>query len=81
MLVALLSGDERPPAFPRGLLSRDAFFTPTPPAGAGTPPAPRPGGSIASTTAIRGWARSQGYDVPDRGRIPATVIQAWEQSR
>ncbi|MGW3399058.1 Lsr2 family DNA-binding protein [Streptomyces hydrogenans] len=29
---------------------------------------------------MREWARAQGYDVPDRGRIPAAVIQAWEQA-
>ncbi|MFJ3099433.1 Lsr2 family DNA-binding protein [Streptomyces hydrogenans] len=79
-LVALLSGNEHPPVFPRDLLSRGAFFTPTPPADADTPPAPSPRGSVTNATAIREWARSQGYDVPDRGRIPAPIIQAWEQS-
>jgi hypothetical protein len=27
---------------------------------------------------IRDWARSNGYDVPDRGRIPAEVREAFE---
>ena len=27
---------------------------------------------------IRDWARSNGMDVPDRGRIPANVMEAWE---
>lgn len=27
---------------------------------------------------IRDWARSNGYDVPDRGRIPANVREAFE---
>ncbi|MEU7021644.1 histone-like nucleoid-structuring protein Lsr2 [Streptomyces sp. NPDC046203] len=36
--------------------------------------------SSRSSQAIREWARSQGYDVPDRGRIPASVIQAWERA-
>jgi hypothetical protein len=27
---------------------------------------------------IRDWARSNGYDVPDRGRIPADVREAFE---
>ncbi|MFJ5712761.1 histone-like nucleoid-structuring protein Lsr2 [Streptomyces sp. NPDC093105] len=79
-LVALLSDAEHPPVFPRDLLSRGAFFTPAPSADAVSPPAPSPRGSITSATAIREWARSQGYDVPDRGRIPAPIIQAWEQS-
>lgn len=79
-LVALLSGHEHPPVFPRDLLRQGAFFTPAPPADASTPPEPHPVGSITSATVIREWARSQGYDVPDRGRIPAPIIQAWEQS-
>jgi hypothetical protein len=28
--------------------------------------------------AVREWARSNGYDVSDRGRIPATVRQAYD---
>ncbi|MFJ8544128.1 hypothetical protein ACIRFH_19270 [Streptomyces sp. NPDC093586] len=27
------------------------------------------------------WACARGYDVPDRGRIPRTVIDAWERSQ
>ncbi|GHE28041.1 Lsr2 family DNA-binding protein [Streptomyces hydrogenans] len=79
-LVTLLSGHEHPPVFPRDLLSRGAFFTPAPPAAPATPPTASAGGSSTSTAAIREWARAQGYDVPDRGRIPAPVIQAWEQA-
>ena len=29
------------------------------------------------TKAIREWARNNGYDVSDRGRIPADVMQAY----
>lgn len=29
---------------------------------------------------IRDWARNNGIDVPDRGRIPAAIRQAWERS-
>jgi hypothetical protein len=29
---------------------------------------------------IRDWARRNGIDVPDRGRIPAPIRQAWERS-
>lgn len=29
-------------------------------------------------SAIRSWARANGYQVSDRGRIPAEVRQAWE---
>lgn len=28
---------------------------------------------------IREWARANGHKVPDRGRIPADVVSAWEQ--
>ena len=27
---------------------------------------------------IRAWARDNGYEVPDRGRIPAEIREAWE---
>lgn len=30
------------------------------------------------TTVIRAWARSNGYEVSDRGRLPATVVAAFE---
>jgi hypothetical protein len=29
---------------------------------------------------IRDWARRNGIDVPDRGRIPTAIYQAWERS-
>jgi hypothetical protein len=49
--------------------------------------AARPGGagrkspassSGPSAPEIRAWAKSNGHDVPDRGRIPADVRQAFE---
>lgn len=42
---------------------------------------PAPNGSGRSreqTQAIREWAKKNGYDVSDRGRIPASVIDAFE---
>ena len=33
--------------------------------------------SPADTKAVREWARENGYDVSDRGRIPANVMQAY----
>ena len=33
-----------------------------------------------SPAEIRDWARRNGIDVPDRGRIPASIRQAWERS-
>jgi Lsr2 len=46
----------------------------------GTAPAKRPGSpaSREQTKAIRDWARQNGYELSDRGRIPATVIEAFE---
>jgi Lsr2 len=32
------------------------------------------------TTAIREWARQHGHKVADRGRIPASVIDAYEKA-
>ena len=40
-------------------------------------PEPQTGPSPAE---IRDWARQNGIDVPDRGRIPASIRQAWERS-
>jgi hypothetical protein len=33
--------------------------------------------NASSTADIRSWARSQGIDVPDRGRLNAAVVDAW----
>lgn len=32
------------------------------------------------TKAIREWARQQGHDLSDRGRIPAHIIEAFEEA-
>lgn len=34
--------------------------------------------SGSETSVIREWARANGYDVNDRGRIPAAVVEAYE---
>jgi nucleoid-associated protein Lsr2 len=39
------------------------------------------GGGQASTSDIRAWAREQGLDVSERGRIPASIIEQYEKSR
>lgn len=59
----------------------------------GTAPAPAPrrrpsassssakradAGSGAATSVIRAWARDNGIEVPDRGRLKPDVLQAWE---
>ncbi|MGW8359050.1 Lsr2 family DNA-binding protein [Streptomyces wedmorensis] len=32
-----------------------------------------------STRTIRDWANANGYDLPERGRIPIEVVEAWKQ--
>ena len=39
------------------------------------------GGRKPETAEIRAWAKQQGYDVSDRGRIPADVIDAYHKAR
>lgn len=34
--------------------------------------------AAAGTSEIRAWARANGYEVNDRGRIPAQVVEAYE---
>ncbi|MFJ8388850.1 Lsr2 family protein [Streptomyces sp. NPDC094438] len=41
--------------------------------------APRPAGAGKDTAAIRAWAKEQGYQVNDRGRVPADVRAAYEK--
>jgi Lsr2 len=38
------------------------------------------GRSREQTQAIRDWARNNGHDIADRGRIPAAVIEAFEDT-
>ena len=40
--------------------------------------ASRGGGRSSDTAAIREWARSQGMKISDRGRIPADIIEKYE---
>jgi len=48
-------------------------------AGTGTPRATSPGGYDRETSKqIRDWARTEGFEVSDRGRVPNNVVEAWE---
>lgn len=38
----------------------------------------RGSGSTLNTTEIRNWAREQGYDIKDRGRVPADVVAKYQ---
>jgi hypothetical protein len=35
----------------------------------------------ASTSAVRAWARENGYAIADRGRVPADVVAAYRKSQ
>ena len=50
--------------------------------GTGTPRATSPGGYDRETSKqIREWAKGQGFEVSDRGRVPNNVVEAWEAQR
>jgi len=38
------------------------------------------GGAGQDTAKIRAWAKENGYEVNDRGRVPATVREAYEKA-
>jgi hypothetical protein len=40
--------------------------------------AEKPGRSKEQTQAIRDWAKKNGYEIADRGRVPGSVIDAFE---
>ncbi|MEU0674335.1 Lsr2 family protein [Streptomyces sp. NPDC006172] len=37
-------------------------------------------GGSQDTAQIRAWAKENGYDVNDRGRVPATIREAYEKA-
>ena len=47
-------------------------------AGRGAGRAGRGTGSALNTTEIRNWAREQGYDIKDRGRVPADLVAKYQ---
>ncbi|MDQ0946051.1 histone-like nucleoid-structuring protein Lsr2 [Streptomyces sp. V1I1] len=79
-LASVLSGETKVPLFPSDLLDQGAFFTPSTAARRDPEPAPPSAGRAIDGKAVRAWARANGYQVPDRGRIPADVLTAWEQA-
>ncbi|HEX9040208.1 MAG TPA: Lsr2 family protein [Trebonia sp.] len=38
----------------------------------------RGSGSTLNTTEIRSWARENGYDIKDRGRVPADLVAKYQ---
>ncbi|MFF0557792.1 hypothetical protein [Streptomyces sp. NPDC004266] len=55
-----------------------AELSPAPPPTAPAPPVTGPGGP--SSAELRAWGRGQGFDVPDRGRLPSELLRAWERA-
>ena len=50
--------------------------------GTGTQRATSPGGYDRETSKqIREWAKGEGFEVSDRGRVPNNVVEAWEAQR
>lgn len=47
-------------------------------AGRGAGRAGRGASSSLNTTEIRNWAREQGYDIKDRGRVPADLVAKYQ---
>ena len=41
-------------------------------------PTERPGRSKEQTQAIRDWAKNNGFQIAERGRVPGSVIEAFE---
>ena len=41
---------------------------------------PRRVGGSQDTAKIRAWAKENGYEVNDRGRVPATIREAYEKA-
>ncbi|MFD1832565.1 histone-like nucleoid-structuring protein Lsr2 [Streptomyces desertarenae] len=79
-LTAVLSRQVQVPVFPDDLLDGGASFTPAPTQTTPAPASPPGSGRRIDSQAVRVWARANGYDLPDRGRIPATILQAWEEA-
>ena len=43
-------------------------------------PRGRRGGSAIDTIAVRTWAREQGIDIKDRGRVPADIVARYQEA-
>jgi hypothetical protein len=41
-------------------------------------PRGRRAAGTVDTTAVRSWARGQGYDIKDRGRVPADLVAKYQ---
>lgn len=46
----------------------------------GATPKGRTAGQKFDLVAVRAWARSQGHEVSDRGRVPTAILEAYERA-
>ncbi|WP_327328996.1 Lsr2 family protein [Streptomyces sp. NBC_01208] len=76
-LLAVISGTTRVPFFPEDLLDNGTTFTPARPTV--EPPPPTDQQDSMNPSDIRAWARANGHPLPDRGRIPTEIIEAWKR--
>ncbi|MFD0151147.1 histone-like nucleoid-structuring protein Lsr2 [Streptomyces sp. NPDC127132] len=68
-------------SFPTALSPRASPSPPTTPTPTPIDTAPQPPThTTADTNDIRAWARANGYDVPDRGRMPVAILDAWRKA-
>jgi hypothetical protein len=51
------------------------------PSTASAPRAPRRRTGQQDYTAVRAWAKENGYTISERGRVPAAVLEAYEAAR
>ncbi|MEU7281734.1 histone-like nucleoid-structuring protein Lsr2 [Streptomyces sp. NPDC045431] len=81
-LADVLGGRTTIPQFPDGLLDHGVAFRPSPQPAENTTiqPSRSATGGAVDTKAVRSWARANGYQLPDRGRIPAPVITAYKEA-
>ncbi|MGW6771658.1 Lsr2 family DNA-binding protein [Streptomyces sp. NPDC055037] len=77
-LTSVLSGETAVPQFPKDLLEQATNFAPSEPTL--WSPAQAPTRPPVDTNIIREWARANGYEVADRGRITAEIREAWERA-
>ncbi|MET9427818.1 MULTISPECIES: histone-like nucleoid-structuring protein Lsr2 [unclassified Streptomyces] len=77
-ILAVLQGSAQVPMFPRTLPTAGPVFSPAPPE-RGPSVRVSTEGATTSPKEIRAWARANGYELQDRGRIPPEIVRAWEQ--
>ncbi|WP_063063506.1 Lsr2 family DNA-binding protein [Nocardia violaceofusca] len=83
-LAASFSGRIEVPLFPDGLLDDGVSFSRDSeqqlPGSHATDLDSSGAAQTVDPHVIRAWARANGYDLPDRGRIPTAITQAWQRA-